>query len=138
MGTKQQKSDAAGGQQVIEYMDRLQHPLKKEIEEVRQVILNAGVLLSEQIKWNAPSYSYNNEDRITFQLHGKKGFRLIFHCGAKVKKDTAMERLIDDPSGLLQWASNDRAIISFTDSDDVNAKKDKLPSLILKWIEAAT
>jgi hypothetical protein len=124
-------------QQVIEFLNKLEHPLKKEIEEVRKIILNANQQFTEHIKWNAPSFCINNEDRITFNLHGNTFFRLIFHCGAKVKENVSKGPLFDDTTGLLDWADRDRAIVKLTDMNDVEAKKDKLVEVIIKWIAAA-
>jgi len=124
-------------QQVAQLLECLEHPLKKEIEEVRAIILSAHDQLTEHVKWNAPSFCVDNDDRITFNLQGKGFFRLIFHCGAKVRKEAVNERLIDDNTGLLEWITNDRAIIKFTNMNDVTENKDKLINVIGKWIEAS-
>ncbi|GGD84729.1 DUF1801 domain-containing protein [Paenibacillus nasutitermitis] len=121
--------------QVEEFMNKLEHPLKKEIEEVRHIILASSKELTEHIKWNAPSYCIHNEDRVTFNLHGKGFFRLIFHCGPKVREGTGKEPLFDDATGLLEWLDRDRAFIPFTDMQDVRAKKEKLEQVLAKWIE---
>lgn len=127
-----------GNPEVDVYMSKLEHPLKREIEEIRTVILQSGVPLEEGIKWNAPNYSHLGEDRLTFNLRGKGGgFRLIFHCGAKVRADARKGRLFQDDTGLLEWASDDRAILTFDDENDVNAKKGMLASWIRRWVEAA-
>lgn len=127
---------ADGHQQVIDYLSKLDHPLKKEIEEVRKIILSSDNQLTEQIKWNAPSFCMHGDDRITFNLHGKGFFRLIFHCGAKVRDRKSKGRLFEDTTGLLDWASDDRAIAKFTDMKDVNAKGDALKSTVRAWIKA--
>ncbi|CAG7616428.1 DUF1801 domain-containing protein [Paenibacillus allorhizosphaerae] len=126
----------SGHEQVVEYLSNLDHPLKMEIEEVRQIILSANTQLSEHIKWNAPSFCYKNEDRITFNLHGKGFFRIIFHCGAKVKENRREGPLFDDHTGLLAWVAVDRAVVKIVDMNDVQAKKDRLTELVTKWIEA--
>ncbi|MFD1406759.1 DUF1801 domain-containing protein [Kroppenstedtia eburnea] len=126
----------SGHQQVVEYMNNLEHPLKKEIEEVRKIILSADPRLTEHIKWNAPSFCFENEDRVTFNLHGRGYFRLVFHCGAKVKDNSGNGPLFTDTTKLLDWVADDRAIIKFTDMNDVIAKKEKLTEVITKWIEA--
>lgn len=143
MSANKKKTESAGKnsmklsaqQQVVEYMDNLEHPLKKEIDEVRKIILSANNQLTEHIKWNAPSFVYKNEDRVTFNLHGKGYFRLIFHCGAKVKDIRGKGNLIEDDTGLLDWVAVDRAIIKFTDMNDVKAKQEKLVDVIAKWLE---
>ncbi|WNQ10897.1 DUF1801 domain-containing protein [Paenibacillus aurantius] len=126
-----------GAEEVAEFLDRLEHPRKAEIEEVRRLVLAAYPPLTEHIKWNAPSFCWNGEDRITFNLQGKGFFRLIFHCGAKKRTAAGEGSLIEDPYGLLEWASPDRAILPFTDREDVRAKRDKLADLVTRWVEAA-
>jgi len=128
----------SGTEQVVAYLDDLEHPLKPEIEAVRRIILDANERLSEHIKWKAPSFCYDNEDRVTFNLHGKGYFQLVFHCGAKVKDTAAQERLLTDDMGLLQWVTVDRGTIKFTDMDDVIAKKEKLADLVNAWIAATS
>lgn len=89
------------------------------------IILQAIEQLREPIKWNAPSFCCDNEDQITFHLHVKGYFTLVFHSGAKVNEAIEHGTLIEDPTGLLTWASNDRATIMFTDIDDIQAKKEQ-------------
>lgn len=48
-----------GPEQVALFLKELEHPLKDEIEEVRKIILSAADDITEQIKWNAPSFCYN-------------------------------------------------------------------------------
>jgi hypothetical protein len=142
MTANKRKSGASmkrsGHEQVVEFMDSLQHPLKKEIEEVRTIILNADNRFTEHIKWNAPSFCLQDEDRVTFNLQGKGFFRLVFHCGAKAKDQAGEGPLFEDPTGLLEWVSGDRAIVKFTDMNDVQAKKEKLEATITKWMDATS
>ena len=121
-------------QQVAEFLQNLEHPLKKEVEEVRKIILNANTDLTEHIKWNAPSYCFNNDDRITFNLRGKGFFQLIFHCGAKVKQQARKEPIMIDETGLLEWITNDRALVNFHDMSDVTSKAESLDPLVNQWI----
>ncbi|WP_343223619.1 DUF1801 domain-containing protein [Paenibacillus oenotherae] len=136
MKTAKNLKQQSGPQQVADFMTNLEHPLKQAIEEVLQIIRSADGRITEQIKWNAPSFCVNYEDRFTLNLPGKGFFRLIFHCGAKVRDNTGAGQLFEDPTGLLDWASGDRAIVKFTDLNDVTAKKDKLKEVIRMWIEA--
>lgn len=130
------KESKSGTEAVIDFITSTDHPLKKEIEAIRKIILGAEKSLEEHIKWSAPSFYINGEDKITYDLRSPKMVRLIFHRGAKVKK-MPKTRLIDDPENLLQWATNDRAIAAFTDMDSITNSKKKLTSLIKKWIAAA-
>lgn len=125
----------SGKEKVDEFMNALEHPLKDAIEETRKLILNVNDQITEHIKWNAPSFCFNNEDRITFNLQGKGFFRLVFHTGAKAKQVTEVRPLIEDPTELLEWAAADRAIIKLINLNDVETKKDALVEVVAKWIE---
>ncbi|MDQ0193800.1 DUF1801 domain-containing protein [Paenibacillus wynnii] len=128
----------SGHEQVVEFLNNLEHPLKKEIEEVRNIILGVNEFITEHIKWNAPSFCFNNEDRVTFNLQGKGFFRLIFHCGAKKSEYAGNGALFEDNTGLLEWVAADRAIIKFTDRSDVEANREKLAAVVTKWIEVTS
>ncbi|PYI53334.1 DUF1801 domain-containing protein [Paenibacillus flagellatus] len=126
----------SGSRQVADFMIKLDHPLKNEIEEVRAIVASADPRLGEHIKWNAPSFFLGEEDRITFNLKGKGFFRLVFHCGAKAKAREGKQPLFEDTTGLLEWAAPDRAVVKLTDRNDVREKEDKLRRLVAKWLEA--
>lgn len=60
-------------------MDELDHPFKAEVQQVREIVKNVNPDITEQIKWNAPSFSYNGEFLVTFNLWEKKRIHLVFH-----------------------------------------------------------
>lgn len=124
-----------GPEQVAEFMNNLEHPLKEEIEKVRNIILGTDAKITEHIKWNSPSFLYKGEDRITFNLHRKEFIQLVFHCGAKVKDRKTNEPLIVDINDVLIWKAADRAIMKFTDRNDIKLKEEKLREVIIKWLE---
>ena len=78
-------------QSVTAFLETLEHPRKAEIERLRAIILAADPTLGEQIKWNAPSFGRNGEDRITFRLQPGDKVDLIFHRGAKVKDTDGLQ-----------------------------------------------
>jgi hypothetical protein len=117
-----------------EYFSTLQHPLLHEILLLRQLILEAGFPLEEQIKWGCPSYAMLGEDKITFNFPPKQDrILLVFHRGAKVK-DPIPHRLIDDPQGILIWKTNDRAIATFTDKASIEVQGKALYNIIQDWL----
>ena len=120
---------------VEEFMHTLDHPLKAEIEAVRALIRTADGEVSEQIKWNAPSFGYNGEDRITFRLHPPTQFQLIFHRGAKVREDGATFNF-EDKRGLLQWVAPDRAMVTLRNMDEVQTHAAALTELVKAWLHA--
>lgn len=123
-------------EQVRAYMNQLNHPMKAEIEMVRRIVAGADSRLTERIKWNAPSFCLDGDDRITFNLHGKgESFLLVFHCGAKAKEDGNKTPLFNDETGLLNWVTGSRATVKFTGKDDIISKKAALETVIGKWLE---
>ena len=126
---------ANGTEQVKLYLDELKHPLKDLILQVRKAVLSSDKRLTEHIKWNAPSFCIEGDDRITMKLFPPKEIQLVFHRGSK-KKQMPAEHLIDDDGSLLKWVANDRAVAGFRSQTDLNANKSQLKKLIILWIEA--
>jgi len=118
------------------YLANLEHPMKDGILALRKTILGANPDVTEQIKWNAPSFCHDGDDRITFRIPpaSKGGVQLIFHRGAK-PKDTTNFKFID-PSGLVEWAATDRGIVTFKDADEIKRNSAKLVKLIQAWLKA--
>jgi hypothetical protein len=131
------KQKSTGSEEVAHFMAALDHPFKAEIEQIRKIILAANKDLTENIKWNAPSFCFNGEDRITMRIHPPKQIQLIFHRGAKVL-EMPKEPLIADNSGILSWKTNDRAVATFLSSADIEAKSEALVLIINAWLKAAT
>lgn len=118
---------------VDQFMARLDHPLKTEIEAIRALILQANPSITEQVKWNAPSFCHAGEDRVTLHLRAKEGVMLVFHRGTKNKDTTGFA--FDDPTGLMKWAAPDRALVTLRDMADVEARKTELADLVRRWVE---
>ena len=47
------------------------------------------------------------------------------------------EKLINDDSGLLKWATNDRAVIRFTSMQEILENETKFIDIVQKWLEVA-
>ncbi|GEO05658.1 hypothetical protein AAE02nite_33220 [Adhaeribacter aerolatus] len=123
--------------EVTEFLDNLNHPFRKEIEQLRIIILNANPDIKEGIKWNGPNYSFNSEDRITMRIQPPKQIQLIFHRGAKVKEQPK-GKLITDDSGLLTWKENDRAVATLGNLADIENRKPDLSRIVNDWIKATS
>jgi len=122
--------------EVSDFLHAIDHPLIKEIQLLRTVILGAHPQLSENIKWNGPNYVYNSQDRVTMKIQPPKNIQLIFHRGAKVKEQPK-DTLIKDSSGLLVWKENDRAVATFKNIMDIENAKASLIKIVTDWLEAA-
>lgn len=134
MATKR-TSGAGGGRSVEAFLNELVHGRKDEIAAIREAILSVDGAITERIKWNAPSFCINGDDRVTFRLHPGERVQLIFHRGSK-KRDDADAFAFEDPSGLLEWVAHDRAVVTFSDGDDVRAKREALKDLVTRWMAA--
>ncbi|MDQ3655436.1 MAG: DUF1801 domain-containing protein [Chloroflexota bacterium] len=118
------------------FMAALDHPMKDDIVRLRTAILASNPRISERIKWKAPSFCMDGDDRVTFRLPPRGGLQLVFHRGAKVK-DTAGFAFTDD-TGLMEWAAADRAIVRLADSADVRAKQARIVEIVNQWMEATS
>ena len=114
------------------FMERLDHPLKAEIEAVRAIILGTDEQIRESIKWNAPSFAIA-EHFATFKLRPIGTVQVVFHTGAKVKP-VITPITIDDPVGLLAWATPDRCVATFADLEDIKSKDAELVVVVQQWI----
>ena len=108
---------------VDEFMAALDHPYKAEVQAAREIILGVHPDITEQVKWNAPSFSYKGY-LATFTLHRREYAMLIFHDGAS----------LDDQDGLLEGDFPDRRMIYLHSLDDVAAKRQRLEAAIREWI----
>jgi hypothetical protein len=118
---------------VGEFMRDLDHPLKVDIETVRQIILNVDPGISESIKWNAPSFR-TTDFFATFNLRSRDSVQLIFHTGAKVKATATTGINIADPAGLLNWLARDRCLVTLGVGKDIRAKRAAFEAIVREWI----
>lgn len=123
-------------EEVTKFLDGLDLPLRTEIDHLRRLLLSADSGLAENIKWNGPNYTFDQEDRITMRVQPPKQVQLIFHRGAKVKAQPN-DKLINDASGLLAWKENDRAVATFKNVADIESRKEDLVTIVQNWIRAA-
>jgi uncharacterized protein YdeI (YjbR/CyaY-like superfamily) len=105
------------------FLKTLDHPLKKEVEAVRKIIMGVDQRITEQVKWAAPSFSFNGY-MVTFNLWNKEQVHLVFHNGI----------ILDDKTGFLQGNYPDRRMAYFKDMKEVKAKQKILEKLIKEWI----
>ena len=112
-------------EQVDEFMAKLDHPFKAEVQMIREIIKNVDNGITEQIKWKAPSFSYKGEYLVTFNLWEKRKIHLVFHNPAisKVK------------SKLLEGDYEHRRMTYFSDENEIRAKKKALEKTLKDLIK---
>jgi hypothetical protein len=120
-----------------EFLAGFQDERKPLVEALLKAILEACPALTETIKWNAPTFCHDGKDRMTLMLHQNDKVGLILHTGAKPKENKKAPRLYRDDTGLLEWNSNIRATISFSDLDDFKSKRKLFNGAVKRWVEEA-
>ena len=118
---------------VDQFMAALQHPFKAEIETLRRAILAADSSIAEGIKWNVPSFR-TTEYFATTHLRAKAGVGLVLHLGAKARELPSGGLVIADPGKLLTWLGEDRAIVEFRTTQDVENGIPALQAVLRDWI----
>ncbi len=109
---------------VDEYMAALDHPFKAEVEALRAIIKGVNPNITEQVKWNAPSYRY--KDYIaTFNLRAQQHVHLIFHNPA----------IASITSEILEGDYLDRRMVYFVDMNDVKAKQAAIEFVVSELIK---
>jgi len=111
-------------EKVKAYMALLEHPLKAEIEAIKEIIQNSNSKINERIKWNAPSYYYK-EDLVTFNHRNQKQVHLVFHHPT----------IVNIQSGLLEGDYKDRRMTYFADMAAVQANKAELEKIMNKLVD---
>lgn len=117
---------------VYAHIEALSHPGKPVIHALRRLVLDASPQVREEIKWNSPSF-FVDEHFATMNLRGDRVW-LILHAGAKVK---GARISVPDPTRLLEWLGQDRAVVKLADLADLEAKRDALQALLRDWIAAS-
>ncbi|PKO00391.1 MAG: hypothetical protein CVU42_04250 [Chloroflexi bacterium HGW-Chloroflexi-4] len=118
-----------------EFMQQFEDVRKPLVEAMLASIIEVCPTLTESIKWNAPNFSDDGNDRMTLMLHKKELVSLILHTGARPKEDKKAPHMFTDESGLLEWNSNIRATVSFADLDEFWAKKSLFQAAVTRWVE---
>lgn len=120
---------------VDELVSALDDNMREQVQLLRDLIGSLGADLTEQVKWNAPSYVLDGEDRITMNLRNKQGLvKLVLHMGATRPEDKKGVPVLLDDAGIVEWASDIRGLITFADSADVCAKEPVLRRVLSGWL----
>ena len=119
--------------EVTDFIKNSTHPFKKGIEALRQIILGANKKITEHIMWNAPSFRFGGEDRVTLHLSKKDSIIIVFHRGAKVKDSKGF--VFKDDAGLFEWKTPDRATVTLHSIKEIEDTKAALKKVVSKWMK---
>lgn len=110
--------------EVDTYLKKKNHPLTKEINQVREIILSVDDKIEETIKWSSPTFMYKG-NIASYYMNAKKLVSLMFHTGAS----------IPDPHGLLEGEGSTSRVARFANAEDIEKKKQALEAVIKEWIK---
>src|SRR5687767_9145466 len=117
---------------VDDFLATLNHPCKAGIKQLRAMILRLNDEVSEEIKWNAPSFK-RGDHFATFTLHPPKTIQLVLHTGAK-KKANPKAFTVDDPEGLLRWPAKDRCLLTLESTAALKSHKTAVTRILEQWV----
>ena len=128
------KRDIATQQADVDaFMKQLDHPFKAEIERLREAIQGLDPRITEEVKWNAPSFKIDDHFA-TFKLYPPRNLQLVLHTGARPK---TLQRAftLDDPHHLLKWPAIDRCVVTLKSPEQAAELRDVVVELVRSWIE---
>jgi hypothetical protein len=105
---------------VDEFMAELDHPLKPEVQEIRDIIKGVNAGITEQVKWNAPTFSFDGGYLVTFNLRATDRVHLVFHD----------PEVVNVKNALLEGNMPGRRMAFLSDMADVKAEQAALEDVI--------
>ena len=120
---------------IPDYLAALTPDQRASVDLLRSLAAGAAEGITEQIKWNAPSFVHQGEDRITLGQDKAGNIRVILHRGAKAKDATGFT--FDAPADLVQWAAPDRGVMTFASAPEAAARAPDIGDIFRRWLEVA-
>ncbi|MCA9909952.1 MAG: DUF1801 domain-containing protein [Anaerolineae bacterium] len=109
---------------------------KAQVEAISHLLHAAVPELQETLKWNAPNFVFEGNDRLTLNLMNKEGkVKLILHMGATKKEDKKARPIMTDSTGLIAWSSDIRGTITFESADHVRQVRQQVTELVQAWLK---
>lgn len=119
---------------VEQHIAALPEPQRATMAALCAVIRASDPRLTGSIAWGAPSFSLDDHLFTTGIDRRTDRVRLVLHSGAR--STLAMRGRIDDAGGMLEWKSDDRAVLHVADAAEVAAAQPALTALLRSWIAA--
>ncbi|MBX2796473.1 MAG: DUF1801 domain-containing protein [Myxococcales bacterium] len=108
------------------FLDEKAHPLRTEIDHLRDTLLGADARLQESIKWGGPTFSLvgTRSNLGTITLRGKKAITLYLPEGAS----------LPDPHGLLKGDAAHVRTARFASIAEIDAATNALRQLVTAFV----
>lgn len=110
--------------EVDRWFEELEHPLKKEMLRVREIILECDPRVEETIKWKSPTFMFEG-NIASIDPKAKKHVTLLFHQGAK----------IPGKHPKLEGGGGTARYMRFVDLSDVEKGRRALAAAINAWMK---
>lgn len=81
---------------VSAWLDGVSTTDRAGLDRLRAMVSTAAPGLTETIKWNAPSFTAGDQDRVTLGIERKGGWRVVLHRGAAPQD--ANDFVFEDPA----------------------------------------
>lgn len=109
---------------IDEFVSKLKHPLKAEIEEAIKIIRDSSDNLEEDVKWGGPSFDYK-EPMATMNPRITDYVVFIFHKG----------ELIREGNSLLEPAPKGKAYLKLHSMKEIQDNKEQIQNIVQDWIK---
>jgi len=119
---------------VDEFLNDLTEDRRQQVEALRSIIKSVNSELTEHIKWNSPSYIFDGEDRITFNMHYPDQTMVLLHMGATRKENKKADPIMNDTTGLIKWNSDIRGTLAFGGLDDIANSQADITKVLSAWL----
>lgn len=122
-------------QEVTAHIEKLDPSIASLVNDMRLFILSIDASISEEVKWNSPSFYYNGEMKPFNPKEYKRDILVMNLNRGKILFVFPTGAVIDDPTSILEGKYADgRRLIGIKDSSDFLSKKSALKDVILNWL----
>ena len=111
-------------QEVDDWLDRYDNPMKEVVLRARDVILGADERIAETIKWSTPTFVYRG-NLASFQPRSRQHASLLFHTGASIPGDHP----------ILEGGGDVARYVRLPDVDAVDRARPALEAVVRAWCD---
>jgi hypothetical protein len=111
------------------FLDGRDHPMRAEIDRLRDVVLSSDPRIVETVKWGGPTFVLATDARAnlaTIVLRGRSALTLFFQEGAS----------LPDPDGLLSGDAEHVRTVRFDSLDSIDRSSDALGRVVRAFCDA--
>lgn len=111
---------------IDQYLATFEHPLLDAITEVRRIFAAHSPEITEEVKWNAPTFRYRGQYLVTIHVKALDRVMLIFHNAVTPRVESAL---------LEGDYADGRRMAYFASVEAVRAQRAELDDVIAQLIE---